>query len=490
MPDETEVWAVPAHIGTSPPYKSDMRFRNMKLNARLLGRKSRERKLMLPCDSPFQKRNLTKYPMEYSHMESRKNADGQHIVRKITAEKVKKAQVDSENLRQYSLKMFDNAVDVYTHRNDQRNVLSEIPSRIMSGHNGPTHNGSVLYNKRSNIMNSIRLRSQSEIPTRFNHLKSQTIQPQIKQTLCRSNREYTVSCVSPKVQSARSVSTISNNSEFRLIPNGSMCSEELDWVKSEMNDSVFDDNENCSNTSSSVSMDPSFLKRNLPSAKLHFYSIEEDSSSEEDLNVTDAVPTEEPKKDLIPEPQPETSRPKSGKGRPKSGRSKSSASPKSKAKRGKSPKSKKGKDKESVPVTPPPQPEVKVIETPPVRKPLKGPKCWVDDATITSEKEILNDDENISQTSKPGSPTCKSPAKSNVSFKNQGESPDIDNVQTLPEPVKKEQCLVLEEVEQYIPNGLPSFICPSSEERSRQEAIKDWLAGCNFGSASRCVPLL
>ena len=133
---------------------------------------------------------------------------------------------------------------------------------------------------------------------------------------------------------------------------------------------------------------------------------------------------------------------------------------------------------------------MKVLEAPPVRKPMKGPKCWVDDATITSEKEIVNDDEVLSQSSKPGSPICKSPAKSNVSFKNLENNLVNENFQTLPEPVKKEETMVLEEVEQYISNGLPPFICPSSEEKSRQEAIKEWLAKCCFDSASRCVPLL
>jgi hypothetical protein len=70
-----------------------------------------------------------------------------------------------------------------------------------------------------------------------------------------------------------------------------------------------------------------------------------------------------------------------------------------------SPKGKKGKEKEQVPVTPPPQPEVKVVEIPVVRKPLKGPKCWVDDATITSEKELVNEDEIASPSSKSGSPS-------------------------------------------------------------------------------------
>lgn len=497
MPDETQIWAAQSRVGTSAPYKSDSRFRNIRLNERLLTGKSRQRKLILPSDSPFQKRNLNKFPMEYSRTQSKHNADGQHFIRILAEERVRKAKSESENLRQYSLKMFDNAVEVQTHHLDQRRVLSELPSRIMSAHNGPTQNGSLLYNKRSNMLNSIRLRPKSEPPSRFNHLKSETVQPQIRQTLCRSNREFTVSCVSTtKSQTSRSVSTVSNKSEFMLIPNGSVCSDgqnlDSDMGKSEINDSVFDDNDNYSNSSSSVSMDPSFLKRNLPSAEIHFYSIEEDSASES--SVISAAPEvlqqEEPKKEQVTEALPETSRPKSGKGRPKSGRSKGSAGSKGKGKRGKSPKGKKGKEKEPTPVTPPPQPDVKVVEAPPVRKPLKGPKCWVDDATITSEKEIVNEEELASQTSKPGSPVlCKTPTKPSVNFKSQVENPEVEIVQTLPEPVKKESSIVLEEIEQYVPNGLPTFICPSSEEKSRQEAIKDWLAKCSFDSASRCVPL-
>lgn len=333
MPDETRIWAVP--VGTSPNSRSDSRIRSMKLSERSLSRKVRERKLIVPSDSPFQKRTLTKFPMEYNRTESKRNADGQHFVRKLTEDKVRKAKIDSEQMRQYSLKMFDNAVEIH-----DQNAKIEVPLRMKSAHNGPTHSGSVLYNKRSCVMNSIRLRPKSEPPARFNHLKSQTIQPQIKQTLCKSNRDYTVSCVSPtKLQSARSISTLSTRSDFMLIPNGSLSSEDMDYVKSDLNDSVFEDQENCSNTSTIVPMDPAFRKRNLPSAKIHFYSIEEDSDTDDIENVAKSpeVPqTDEPKKNSIAEPAPETSSPKSGKGRPKSSRSpKRSASPKAKAKRGK-----------------------------------------------------------------------------------------------------------------------------------------------------------
>lgn len=37
---------------------------------------------------------------------------------------------------------------------------------------------------------------------------------------------------------------------------------------------------------------------------------------------------------------------------------------------------------------------------------------------------------------------------------------------------------------------LPKFLCPSSELKSKQAAIKDWLARTNFVYSSRCVPLL
>jgi hypothetical protein len=42
--------------------------------------------------------------------------------------------------------------------------------------------------------------------------------------------------------------------------------------------------------------------------------------------------------------------------------------------------------------------------------------------------------------------------------------------------------------EEYI--ELPKFLCPSSELKSKQAAIKDWLARTNFNYSSRCVPLL
>lgn len=335
MPDETKAWAIP--VGSSDPYLLDTRVRNMKLSERLLCRKSRDRKLMLPCDSPFQKRNLTKFPMEHNRTEAKQKADKQHLTRKLTEDKVRKAKIDSESMRQYSLKMFDNAVEVFASKTDNRH---ELHLRLKSAHNGPTHDGSVLYNKRSSVLNSIRLRPKSEPPTRFNHLKSEVIQPQIRQTLCRSNREYTVSPTKLQPSSCRSVSMMSNRSDFMLIPNGSLSSDD-EFGRSELNDSVFEENDNTcsSNASSSVAMDPCFLKRNLPSAEIHFYSIEEDSCSEDSVSKTPEAPQpEEVKKDKLPEPQPEPSRPKSGKGRPKSGRSKGSASPKSakpKAKRGK-----------------------------------------------------------------------------------------------------------------------------------------------------------
>lgn len=40
------------------------------------------------------------------------------------------------------------------------------------------------------------------------------------------------------------------------------------------------------------------------------------------------------------------------------------------------------------------------------------------------------------------------------------------------------------------PSYLPKFVCPSSVRKSKQAAIKEWLATTNFRHAERCVPLL
>ena len=37
---------------------------------------------------------------------------------------------------------------------------------------------------------------------------------------------------------------------------------------------------------------------------------------------------------------------------------------------------------------------------------------------------------------------------------------------------------------------LPRFVCPSSETKSRQEAIKEWLAKTSFSTACRTLPLM
>ncbi len=58
----------------------------------------------------------------------------------------------------------------------------------------------------------------------------------------------------------------------------------------------------------------------------------------------------------------------------------------------------------------------------------------------------------------------------------------VDNV------VKPEQITVvhLKDIDQY---QLPGFICPSSETKSREAAVKDWLKKTTFPWALRSLPL-
>ena len=67
---------------------------------------------------------------------------------------------------------------------------------------------------------------------------------------------------------------------------------------------------------------------------------------------------------------------------------------------------------------------------------------------------------------------------------------DKVNQMELEDKMKEEvQVVTLQELrEQKI--ELPNFICPSSEDKSRQSRIKDWLEKTTFTWASRAVPLL
>ena len=100
------------------------------------------------------------------------------------------------------------------------------------------------------------------------------------------------------------------------------------------------------------------------------------------------------------------------------------------------------------------------------------PRTWVDDISITST-------------------TSRDTAKSqNQSETNRAAAqPDGDHP-VLPEPPNKppEAEEILEPIEDE--PQFPEFICPSSEDKSREYAVRLWLANSDFSRAVKTVPLL
>ncbi|XP_064607124.1 uncharacterized protein LOC135471730 [Liolophura sinensis] len=91
--------------------------------------------------------------------------------------------------------------------------------------------------------------------------------------------------------------------------------------------------------------------------------------------------------------------------------------------------------------------------------PLPGPHCWVDDVTVSSDP--MGGEEGMSE-----------PANS---------------VTDEPKSAKWTKEKTTTGTEEHV---LPGFVCPSSELKSRSAATKQWLIKSAFLNASRAVPLL
>lgn len=193
-----------------------------------------------------------------------------------------------------------------------------------------------------------------------------------------------------------------------------------------------------------------------------------------------------------------------------------------------------------------PEPEPEAIN---VKLVLKGPHCWVDDATITSDlsedegedtvdrincisgqsqqADIIADKQNSAQkpdnisklkafqknivttNTKPlASPTLK---QTNQQAMKDAFDKTLQSVQSKPtdiinndnnnEIINSQTQKLDNEVnntdetnvmEEFTGNEilLPTFICPSSEKKSREAALKDWLAHTCFRTGIRSVPVL
>ena len=132
---------------------------------------------------------------------------------------------------------------------------------------------------------------------------------------------------------------------------------------------------------------------------------------------------------------------------------------------------------------------------------LKGPHCWVDDATITSDISEEDSDEihatdtdhikatETQQTTEVGkNPLVKRSSQLGLQTHEKKEVQESDNKQIVENDAESDTSIInLSEISQY---NLPSFLCPSSERKSREAAIKDWLNHTCFRSGHKAVPIV
>ena len=178
------------------------------------------------------------------------------------------------------------------------------------------------------------------------------------------------------------------------------------------------------------------------------------------------------------------------------------------------------KKKEAEPPPPPPEPEP-VAKPPEVRKPLKGPKCWVDDATISDESEKLDNDlvdkpdgvntrpqsavktvtiqEKHNTVTNANKPLSRMSSKANIKAEESAtlikqdsnvNQETVRGILSAPKPEEEAQEEI--ELQSVISESIafPRYICPSSYRKSKNNAIKHWLHSTNFNCAEKNVPLL
>ena len=143
---------------------------------------------------------------------------------------------------------------------------------------------------------------------------------------------------------------------------------------------------------------------------------------------------------------------------------------------------------------PEPEPEVKPVH---VKIKLKGPHCWVDDATVTSDisdqdptdiadVNQINPTE-VQKTPEVGkTPLIKRSSQLELQKVEKTEVVESDHKQSVENSIAPD-VINLSEISE---ENLPSFLCPSSERKSREAAIKDWLSHTCFRSGHKGVPIV
>lgn len=251
MESDSLRWALFTNTAVQGPANlRDLRITAMKLQQRALTGKAQDRRKGHHSDTTVQKRTLSSYPMQHTKEESMKMAQSHQHLRTHLDRRVKQARIDSGNLRDYSQKMFDSVIQAKKQNLPIRPSTAIVPDHLpkyQNGSTGPSRSGSIMYNARSQMLNSIRLRPNSEPPLKFKHERSTEIRTEIRKTLSQSNSDFRV--VTPLTSTARS--STSSTSEYRLIPmNGNLSefSSIPDLDDSTAQDSVFSDCESKSST--------------------------------------------------------------------------------------------------------------------------------------------------------------------------------------------------------------------------------------------------
>lgn len=501
------------------------------------------RKYAFKCTSAFQKRNLDNYPMPNTREDAQKSAQSHRTHRRHTVQATGQNTAYSGALKSYSKQMFEFAVKCANenHENNSqgkrvrsksehldRGLNSSVhdgrqplrrqgssysttsnatvqccasgsnPDRACVSRTGPTPEGSILYNNKQRVLNSIRLRpsSESQVARNFNNHRlslretSSDINRHFKvlQTNCKTSQESRRSSVAG---SDYVFIPVGEESDYHVIPERvrhmSAVNSVFELNESDVSEDCFEEGTDGSLLNGYRNGDMGPLASTPPShphppiqrpllppsttSNIRLVSLDESSSSESD-EEPEVPPTETKKADLPPSKTPQ-------KGRGKI-------------------------------VIPEPEPEEKPA---PPKLVLKGPKCWVDDATITSEpSDTEGADEADGAEHDPldnGDKKLK-PDHICAPKDNKQQNGDITNDSKAVGEVngKENENLLLNELhtnmgctEDVIVKAtepevkepevhLPPFLCPSSERKSREAALKDWLSNTCFQSGNRHVPLV
>ena len=308
----------------SRPIVADYRVTTMKLRERVLnGRPQNQRYSRIKAlrsAPPFQNRNLDNYPMPHGREDAIRSASGQRQQQMEKRDNINRARVDSESMKDYSKQMFDVAVKTvakngvnannFKNRSKTRseksseNIRSNASSRTSvrcnvynlsfddsKCNNGPSRQGSILYNTRQQLLNAIRIRPHSEPVNIYNHEKNKS-KPGLIDAIHEKNINYAVRPSRSSLHSRTGsvagslAGSTTTSSDYVLVPLNDNCVHKKfssDTSFSDLNDSledVFDEDGDLNSMFKPVSLPESRLLPPSATYGLHLVSLDEESSSE------------------------------------------------------------------------------------------------------------------------------------------------------------------------------------------------------------------